>query len=232
MNTIEEWKKEVTEYLETINIQLQKSEDSKNLYYGFEVIDGQLKMNPEILFIGINPGKGGNDNGEKNYEIILESERISYLDDFDGNYHYQLARETVNVFKLVGLNEDEIISKLENNCVKTNFFHIVTQKDNHIEECLNKNSETNHIDYWHKSAYFNIQLIRIIKPKIVIFEGKKPYDYIIKGCYEIKNSWNSTLGFGYYYSESENIHFIGYKRIYSNIATNKEIIAEKLKSIL
>ena len=130
------------------------------------------------------------------------------------------------------MNEDEIISKLENNCVKTNFFHIVTQKDNHIEECLNKNSETNHIDYWHKSAYFNIQLIRIIKPKIVIFEGKKPYDYIIKGCYEIKNSWNSTLGFGYYYSESENIHFIGYKRIYSNIATNKEIIAEKLKSIL
>lgn len=228
MNTIEEWKKEVTEYLELINKQLQTSANSKNLYYGFEVIDGQLKMNPEILFIGINPGKG---NGKRHYEIKLETERISYLDDFEGNYSYTLARETINVFKLVGLNEDAIIDKIEKYCVKTNFYHISTDDDKDIKKCFDK-SDIKFGEYWNKCLELNLKLISILKPKIVIFEGKSIYDEIIKDTYEIKGSWDNQLDFGYYFSEIENIHFIGYKRIFSNIATNKEIIAKKLKSIL
>lgn len=228
MNTIEEWKKEVTEYLEKINIQLQKSEDSKNLYYGFEVIDGQLKMNPEILFIGINPGKG---NSVRHYEIKLETERISYLDGFDGNYKYTLAKETIEIFKLVVDNEDEIISKFEKDCVKTNFYHISTDDDKDIKKCFDK-SDMKFGEYWNKCLEFNLKLITILKPRIVVFEGKSIYDEIIKDTYEIKDSWNNLLDFGYYFSEKENIHFLGYKRIFSNITTNKEIIAEKLKSIL
>ena len=76
-----------------------------------------------------------------------------------------------------------------------------------------------------------MQLLKITKPKIVIFEGKQVYNAIIEECYEIKNSWNKELEYGYYFSETDNIHFIGYKRLFSNIIS-KENIAEKIKEIV
>lgn len=228
MNTIKEWKNEVKEYLESINKELQISEQSKELYYGFEVIDGELKMNPEILFMGINPGAG---SGERTYEIKLETDRISYLDDFDGNYRYQLARETIQLFKQVGLSEDEIISKLEKDCVKTNFYHISTVDGKDIKKCFDK-SELKFGAYWNKCLEFNLKIISILKPKIVIFEGKSVYDDIISDTYGIKNSWDSHANYGYYYSENENIHFIGYKRLLSNITSNKDLLASKIKAVL
>lgn len=227
MNTIEEWKKEVTEYLETINIQLQKSEDSKNLYYGFEVIDGQLKMNPEILFIGINPGYG---DKTRHYKIKIETDEISYLDHFEGNYPYPLAREIVRIFELMDINENKIVTKFKNDCVKTNLFHIMTYEEKDIKKCF-KNSKLNHSDYWNKSVFYCLELIKLIKPRIVIFEGKSVYNEIIENIYEIENSWDEQLMYGYYFSEIDNIHFLGCQRNRSNILS-KEIIAEKLKSIL
>lgn len=227
-NTITNWENQVRNYLELTNRQLQSNEECKKLYYGFEVIDGQIIMNPDFLFIGINPGFG---NQEKHFEVKLKSERVSYLDYFDDYYRYDLARETITIFKNVGLNETEIINLLTNKCVKTNLFHIITHKDSDIKKCLNNCKQTNYGEFWSKSVYFCIELLKIIKPKIVIFEGKQAYNAIIEECYDIKNTWKKDLDYGYYYSESENIHFIGYKRLFSNII-NKENIAKKIKEII
>ncbi len=228
INTIKDWEYQVQNYLELTNQQLLSNEDCKKLYYGFEVIDGEIIMNPDFLFIGINPGFG---NQEKHFEIRLKSERISYLDYFDDYYRYDLARETISIFNKVGLKENEIINLLLNKCIKTNLFHIITRKDSDIKKCLNYSNETNYLEYWNKSIYYCMQLLKITKPKIVIFEGKQVYNAIIEECYEIKNSWNKELEYGYYFSETDNIHFIGYKRLFSNIIS-KENIAEKIKEIV
>lgn len=221
-----DWEENVVTYLNDLNNELIQNDDAKNLYYGFEVIDGQLKKNPEILFIGINPGSG---SGERNYQIKFSSERISYLDYFDNEYNYPLARETVNIFREIGLSDEEIISKFENHCVKTNLYNIITHSDKEIKQCTNF-SNGKFGDYYHNSISSCISLLKAIKPKIVIFEGKSIYDEVIGGCYEINNSWAKNLKFGHYFSEEENIHFIGYSRVLSTIV-GKENIAAKLKSI-
>lgn len=228
MEKIEDWENEIYTYLELTNNELKSNDECKNIYYGFDVIDGQIFMNPKFLFIGINPGYG---NQEKHFEVKLKSERISYLDYFDNDYNYPLARETVNIFRSVGYNDNEIIDLLSNDCVKTNLFHIITKKDTDIKACLNKSNKTNYNEYWRKSVFNCILLLKTIKPKIVIFEGKQVYNSIIEECYEIKNTWIKDLDYGYYFSESENIHFIGYKRLFSNII-NKEEIAKKIKEII
>jgi hypothetical protein len=224
---MKKWEDEVSIYLETINKKLQENNNSKELYYGFEVIDGKLIENPEILFIGINPGFG---NEERHYQVKLNSERISYLDYFDDYYNYALARETVKLFELAGFNEEEIIYKLENKCVKTNLYHIITRQSNEIKKCIN-NSELSYDDYYRESTKFCISLIKTLKPKIVILEGKEVFDTIIVDCYEKNDNWDKELNFGYYFSETENIHFIGYKRKFSNIL-HKKNVSQKLKQII
>jgi hypothetical protein len=227
-NEIKKWKIEVNNYLDFVNENLLKSNESKSLYYGFEVIDGKIIENPEFLFIGINPGAG---NGEKHYKIKLETERISYLDYFDNYYKYTLAKETVELLKLTGLSEEEVIFKLENNSVKTNLYHIITRQASEIKKCINQ-SEISDDDYYNQSCKFCISLIKIIKPKIIILEGKDVFNQIIVNCYKKYNQWDKELNIGYYYSEFEDIHILSYKRSRFSDILNKENLAVKLKQII
>ena len=55
MKDINEWKKEVTDFNSNLTQLLESKSNLKDLYYGYEVIDGKLIDKPKILFIGINP---------------------------------------------------------------------------------------------------------------------------------------------------------------------------------
>lgn len=234
-NKLEQWKKEVETYLDDLNKKLLKSEKAKELYYGFEVMDGGLKMNPEILFIGINPGEG---NGEKHHKVKFYPEnykdRISYLDVFNDDYRddypngYHLAEKTINFFKLMGWDNDKIKSFFENKVCKSNFYYIATKSSKEISQaskCIGLDGE-----YFNKSAYFTIQLIKTLKPKIVILEGKQVFDNIVEECYE-KSAWSEPDQFGYFYDEQEKIHLIGYtRRGFTN--ENRSKFINKLKEIL
>ncbi|MET3012861.1 hypothetical protein [Flavobacterium psychrophilum] len=225
---VENWKLSVQNYLDNLNNILINYEKCKELYFGFEVIDGLLIENPKILFIGINPGAG---NGKKEYKIKMNSERISYLDYFDDEYNYPLAKETIEVFKIAGFSENEIIDLFTNSVVKTNLFHITTRLETDIKKCFDLCPELSYNEYWKKSVEFTINLIKTINPNIVIFEGKSVYDNIVKECYEIKNSWNE-YGVAHYYSDEDKCHFIGYKRLFSNIQSDKNALGQTIKNCL
>lgn len=227
------WKKDVLEYNNCLKSELLKSVEDKNIFYGFEAIDGKIVENPTILFMGINPGRGGNKNEDNIHEIKIESDEFSYLDVFwedEDKYKYDLAEETIKVLNLVGFNNDKIKSFLKNECMKTNFFNIVTTNQNDIKKTFT-NSNYSYKDYYNKSAEFSIKLIKITKPKIVILEGLSVYNDIIEQCYGLKNTWQKDKFIGYYFSENENIHFVGYSRIWSRIK-NKNELAIKLKKLL
>src|SRR5690606_38977076 len=107
--------------------------NKKDLYYGFEVLDGKIIEQPRILFIGINPGKG---NGTKERNIF-ETERISYLDYFDEDYRYHLAEKTIKFFKIIGWTDDKIKNVFENEVMKTNFYHLATENVTDLNSVLN-----------------------------------------------------------------------------------------------
>ena len=228
LNKLENWKLEVSAYLSELNNKLKTNEKTKDLYYGFDVIDGKIIMNPDFLFIGINPGAG---DKVRDHEITLETDAISYLDIYDDDYKYQLAKETIEVFRTMGMSDEKIYKLLQDSCVKTNQFYISTDSEADIKKCLNASNETNYGDYWKKSIEFTIALIKIIKPKIVVFEGKSAYDSVVEICYEIKDTWDAD-DLAHFYSKEDDAHFVGYKRLFSNIKTNKEKLSNKFKEIL
>jgi len=229
IKTIEEWKKQVNEYLNSLNHELQKDEKAIELYYGFEVIDGVLIENPDILFIGINPGAG---DKNRNFEIKMETERISYLDIFntevEDKYRYPLATNTVKMLEGAGFSEVEIIKLLTERCVKTNLYHIATNNEGDIDNVFKSNPTVKAIDYRNRSSKFCVDLIKIIKPKIVVFEGKSAYNQIIVECYGHSNTWNEQQGFGFLFDHQTKIEYIGYSRTFSNI-NNCENVSQKIR---
>lgn len=232
MMNLKEWKTNVIAYNEQLNEELQKKDKAKELYYGFEVIDGKLIENPEILFIGINPGRG---DENEDYKISFETERISYLDVFNEDYRddypntYHLAEKMIRFFKLMEWPDEQIIDLLTNKAVKTNFYHIATDNKSDIITALNVLDKDLKHSYFKQSAAFTMQLIDIIKPKLVILEGKTVYDAIIVECCEQHNLWNENK-FGAYFDKKLNTQFIGFDRTFS--IENRAVFVDKLKELL
>jgi hypothetical protein len=229
IENITEWKNQVQEYNNHLNQILKKDSNFKDLYFGFEVFDGKPKINPEILFLGINPGRG---NGKFERDTF-QTDQISYLDIYNEDYRddypntYHLAEKTIKFFRLIGWDEQKIKSVFENGVVKSNFYHLATENSAHLKKVL---SDINHSkNYFEKSAEFSIQLINILKPKTVILEGKSIFENIVEQCYD-KKVWNEN-GFGYYFDEKNNTNIIGYsRRNFTN--ENRTHFTNKLKEIL
>jgi hypothetical protein len=223
---IKDWNEEVVSYLDPLNEKLKNDQTAKDLYFGFEIWDSNLVTNPTIMFIGINPGSG---DEVAHYKVKANpTERISYLDCFDERYPYRLAEDTIQYLKLSGLSEDEIKELFNQKCVKTNFFYIKTKLESDIKRTLD--AIGSYKEYFKKSAEFTNELIKIIKPKFVICEGKTVFDNLVYVCERCEDS-NWTNDVNYYYDKSENIKFIGYKRRFSNVIDNASI-AELLKGKL
>ncbi|MBU2905123.1 hypothetical protein KO529_10035 [Arenibacter algicola] len=232
MTTLETWKEQVLDYNTSLNDKLRQNEIAKSLYYGFKVIDGKLIDKPDILFVGINPGMG---NKTRHYSVQFDNERISYLDKYNDDYRvdyprtYHLAEKTIKFFEQMKWSNVKIIDLLENKVVKTNFYHIATNNGNDINKTVNQIENGFHHSYFQKSAEFTLKLIEIIKPKLVILEGKKVYDDIVVQCCGQKDTWK-TDKFGDCFDKKLNTHFIGYDRTFSN--DNRAVFVARLQELL
>lgn len=230
MKDIIEWKKEVKNFNLSLIKLLENKSNFKDLYYGFEVIDGKLIDKPKILFIGINPGRGNGNYGKD----IFETNQVSYLDVFDENYkddypnRYHLAERTIKFFKLLGWSDSKIKETFSKEVVKTNFYHLVTENITDLTKVINDINYKD--DYFKKSAEFSIKLINILQPSVIILEGKLVFQNIVKQCYE-KNAWNDK-GYGYHFDKKNNSHILGYSRDRKFSNENRSFFIEKLKEIL
>lgn len=228
MKDLLQWKQEVEKYNSALKTVLDEKSNHKNLYYGFEVVDGKLIEHPDILFIGINPGRGNEEYGRK----IFETSRISYLDVYNEDYRedykngYHLAEKTIRFFHKAGWDDHRIKEVFSERAVKTNFFHLATLNRTDLEKVLKDVNRSK--EYFSKSAEFSIQLINILKSKVIILEGKTVFDFIVEECYEEK-VWNDK-DFGYFFDEPNQSHILGYNRNISN--ENREYFVKKLKEVL
>jgi hypothetical protein len=231
---LKRWTNEVKEYLESLKSAIDAVPEAKDLYKGFSVWDSKFIYKPKVMFIGINPGTG--DPNQTNEVKTGEYTMFTYNEYFGGNKKYTLARETINVFREIGAfsNDGLIKDFFEDQCIKTNFFYMATTEQNDIKKSINmlQGNGFSYHDYWRKSAYFTIELIKICEPEIVICEGKSVFDFIVRECYDPENneiSWSDDVG--QYKDKQNNTQFVGYSRTLSSIK-NKNGLAQLLKPLL
>jgi hypothetical protein len=205
-------KSEIDEWIANFYDLCDKDDRLESLCLGWRVFFSPLIKEPDILFIGINPGAGweGIDLEHKD-KLNLE-----YL-----NYNYDLARETKSVFEEAGL------SYLLNNSVKTNYYFSITRSQNEIYELAKimgeASSNTMNNIFFEKSRSWTLRLIDIISPKLIICEGKEVF-INIKRAFNLDAEMNGDI------EEivlPNGIKVIGYKRLYS-IIKNKNILKEVL----
>ena len=213
------WQSDIRENLLNLKIKIDNNEIAKSFYGGFYIWDSKYIENPEIMFIGINPGNGNPNNSGK---VITEAEeQISYMEFLDGeNDNYTLAKETIKSFEMAGFSIQEIRELLNDKSIKTNFYYLITKNQNDISKCINQIENYSFKDFWKKSYEWTGQLIELTNPKIIICEGKSVFD-IIKDYDDIlESNWKNDCG--YLIRPNEQI-IIGYNRIFSNIKNKKEL---------
>lgn len=220
---------EFKNYLEDLNSQLLINNEAKKGYYGFYLFDGKIIESPDILFIGINPGRG---NDERKYNVsVNEGVRLSYLDKFDGDYNYHLANNIVNYLEEANMEIDAIQKLFNERSVKMNMYSIITESESDIKRTIQILGKDVWDDFYKKSMDFIFRVIKDIKPKIVFLEGKSVYYEVVEGCMGINNTWTKEGNYSFYESGELETVFISISRGRDG-GSNKVVVGNKLKEYL
>lgn len=225
--TYENWTLDIANKLATLKKKIDENAIAKSLYGGFYVWDSKRIKNPEIMFIGINPGNGNpNNSGQISTK---PKHQISYMEYIDGeNNTYTLARETIRSFELAGFDEKEIRELLNEKSIKTNFYYLITNNMNDVSKCINQIEGYAFNDFWSQSYQWTGQLIELAKPKVIICEGKYVFD-TIQDYDDIKEKeWEDDCG---YLIRPNGQIIIGYNRRFSNIK-NKKAFSKLIKKFI
>jgi len=201
----EQIKKEIEDFVNNFHENEKVLTNINKYYKGIQVLFSPLIKNPTFMFIGINPGMGFSKAEKRNVKRYspLKFSEYSWGD-------YSLARETRKLFKLANIPEFEI-----KNTVKSNCFFFATQNEKELYALL---SHLKQFNVYNRSKKWINSIVQIISPKIIICEGQSAFYRFIKN----KNCFIENNG-KVLYAKHNDIHIIGYKRIYSNIRNINEV---------
>lgn len=161
---------EVKELADKVIALAENDEELKNLYRGTQIYFSPIQTNPEIMFLGINPGPGYYKHNDKTPVYRLEpTERIEYLTE-----EYNLADDWKYVFGEKNLN---YISGLEN-AFKTNCFYFATDDSKSLEKLIRVSAKHLKNEIAEKSKDWTTRMIKLVSPKILICEGFGAFDYL------------------------------------------------------
>lgn len=182
-------------------------------YKGIQVLFSPLVYKPKVMFIGINPGAGFF-NWKKR-----PVKRYSALDNNEYYYSdYRLAQQSQKLFELSGLGKEEL-----KKTVKTNCFFFATKNQKELYKML---SHLKSKDVYNKSAKWTDDLVTLVKPEIIICEGKSAFERFLENKDHSRMDCGKVL-----YSDIMGAKVIGYRRNFSNIS-NIEEVASVLKNCL
>ncbi|KAA0257287.1 hypothetical protein FHQ18_09565 [Deferribacter autotrophicus] len=137
-----------------------------NQEYGFAVFYSPIRLNPELMIIGYNPGGDEKDfNKEEAMSIPEKHEYITYKDDKD----YKAAKNMYELFKR--LNKTQLLE----NSIKLNMIFFRTKNIAKWKE-INKKIRIEIEEYCFNKVK---EIIEKLKPRILLIEGIKTFDLFI-----------------------------------------------------
>ena len=205
-----ELKKEVETYYEEFQSDENIKSKTDKYYKGIQIMFSPLIIRPKVMFIGINPGAGFFNTNNRHVKRFSPLENSEYLKG-----EYRLAQQTRKLFDKAGLTSEDL-----KNSVKSNCFFFATKNEKELHQFLSHLKPTK---VYNKSEKWIDDLVNLIKPSIIICEGKSAFSRFVKNknC-EINDNENVL------YTKWNDIKIIGYKRNFSNILGINNV-AKRLK---
>lgn len=179
----------------------------KEKYKGFQILYSPLQFKPDFMFIGINPGAGYYKSTGKIANRLEPESTMEYVFE-----NYSLASETKKLFQLLGLSNTEL-----SKAVKSNFYFMATENESDLNKIIDL---LDVLDFEEKSKNWNKRLIEMIQPRMIICEGKSAFIKVSQHK-NLAAKWENDVT----YTQWDNMHVIGYKRLFSQIK-NKERLSE------
>jgi hypothetical protein len=187
----------------------------ESIYKGTVILFSQLLHRPPFLFIGINPGAGYFNSTGNNYrENELNPDPGFEYVDAENDYDYTLARQTRDVFAQTRFKD--CLSA----CVKTNLFYTCTSNARELYQFNDIVKEKHGVNYWELSAEWTREIIGIVKPTVIICEGKSVINRLAS-YYGMDVYWHNEIGS---FQINGGSRVIGYKRRYSHILNRVSLI--------
>ena len=218
---------EVKELADRIILLTEKDEELKSLYRGTTIYFSPIQENPDIMFLGINPGAGHynhtNNTPIYNFEPLEEMEYLSQ--------EYNLANDWQYVFGEKNLN---CIGVLEW-AFKTNCFYIATDDSKKLKRFIQLSGKYLKNEIIEKSKGWTIRMIKLISPKILICEGFAAFDYLKNFLGDelvICDEESKQAGENCKCARFRNIVVFGFKRDVSSRFKDIEIVIDKIDEYL
>lgn len=147
-------------------------EEIRNLFRGTSLWYSPIVENPDVMFLGINPGAGFYNNN--NNQLCHFFEPLKIMEYVDDSQSYQLKWEWNYVFGEKGLNRKDVLEK----SVKTNFCYLATENEAALKKLFTQIRGKLDIAPYEIFGNWTRQVIKQIKPKLLICEGKDALEFL------------------------------------------------------
>ena len=162
--------KDVKQLADKIICLCETDEELKRLYKGTQIYMSPIRKNPEIMFLGINPGAGhfNHTNNTPSYKFEPQ-DKIDYLDE-----EYKLADDWKEIFSDKSINYLDGIKY----AFKTNCFYFATENSNDLQKFLRLSTKYLKNEIIESSKKWTKKMIELVYPKILICEGFAAFNYL------------------------------------------------------
>jgi len=189
------------------------------LYRGTSLWYSPIVENPEVMFLGINPGAGFYNNN--NHQLCHFFEPLKIMEYTEPKQDYQLKWEWMYVFGEKGLNRLDVLSK----SVKTNFCYLATENEAALKKLFTQIRGKLNIAPYEIFGNWTRQVIQQINPKLLICEGKDALEFL--KTWSFKNEYkDETPVDGLKKGTIGNIKVLQVSRTYSTLKNADSIISE------
>ena len=216
--------------LQAIDIDKQLKElyktdsEIRALYRGTSLWYSPIVENPEVMFLGINPGAGFYNNN--NQTLCHFFEPLKIMEYVDESQSYQLKWEWQYVFGDRGLNRMYLLEK----SVKTNFCYLATENEKKLEKLFTQIRGKLDITPYEVFGNWTRQVVKEINPKLLICEGAKALEWMSRWSFkdeyksELKNDDMEKGRIG-------NIQVLRFNRVFSTFK-NIDVVIKEIKNCL
>lgn len=167
---------ELTEEAKSIDSKLTSLYESdpeiQALYRGTSLWYSPIVENPEVMFLGINPGAGFYNNN--NNQLCHFFEPLKIMEYIDDTQSYQLKWEWMYIFGEKGLNRLDVLAK----SVKTNFCYLATEDEAALKKLFTQIRGKLNIAPYEVFGNWTRQVVQQIHPKLLICEGKDALEFL------------------------------------------------------